>query len=186
MTSMLCHAGSSQMVGIDLQTRLFAAMPTEERAAVIENTAVLLQAAATLDIPVLMTEQYPRGLGATDPAIVEKLPVNTQRFEKTGFSCCAAEGFVATLNSTGRRQVVMVGQEAHVCVLQTALDLFTAGYRVFVVEDGVCSRNCDHKRNALARMAASGIIVTNVESVLFEWLGDAANPQFKPLSALIR
>lgn len=186
MTSILCHAGSSQIVGVDLQTRLFAAMPADECAMVIRNTAVLLQAASTLGIPVLITEQYPKGLGATEPAIAEKLPGNAKRFEKTGFSCCAVEGFVHALKSTERRQVILIGQETHVCVLQTAFDLNDAGYRVFVVEDGVCSRRPDHKRNALARMAGSGIIVTNVESVLFEWLGDASHPQFRPLSALIR
>ena len=186
MAAMLSHTSSSQLVIIDLQTRLLAAMPDNERTATIKNTRVLLQAAGVLDIPVLITEQYPKGLGATDPAIAEKLPANARRFEKTGFSCCAAAGFSHALKSTERREIVVVGQETHVCVLQAAFDLIDAGYRVFVVEDGVCSRNISHKRNALERMARAGIIATNVESVLFEWLGDAGHPQFKTLSGLIR
>jgi nicotinamidase-related amidase len=81
---------------------------------------------------------------------------------------------------------VLAGQETHVCVLQTAFDLLEEGYAVFVVEEGVCSRNAAHKRNALERMVRAGVTITNLESVLFEWLADAAHPQFKALSALIR
>ena len=186
MTSMLCHAGSSQLLIIDLQTRLLAAMSDSERAATVKTAGILAQAAGALNIPVLITEQYPKGLGATDPETAGKLPPNARRFEKTGFSCCAAEGLTHALKATERREIVLVGQETHVCVLQTGFDLLDAGYRIFVPEDGVCSRSLSHKRNALERMAQAGIVVTNVESVLFEWLGDAAHPQFKALSALIR
>lgn len=137
-------------------------------------------------MPVLVTEQYPKGLGATDPEVFGQLPANVRRFEKTAFSCCAAEGFMQALKSTERRQIVVLGQVTHVCVLQTAFDLLEAGYRVFVVEDGVCSRRVGHKRNALERMARAGVSVTNLESVLFEWLADATHPQFKAWSGLIR
>ena len=186
MSSMISHAGFSQLVLVDLQSRLFAAMPESERVASIKTACVLSQAAAELDIPVLLTEQYPKGLGHTEPEVAGKLPPNAHRFEKTGFSCCAAKGFSQALKSTERRQIVLVGQETHVCVLQTAFDLLDAGFQVFVAEDGVCSRKPDHKLNALNRMARDGVIITNVESVLFEWLGDAAHPRFKDLSSLIR
>lgn len=182
----LCRAEASQLLLVDLQSRLFAAMPEAERVATLKTAGILAQAAATLAIPALYTEQYPKGLGTTDPAIAKLLPADARRFEKTGFSCCAADGFTHTLKSVERRQIVLVGQETHVCVLQTAFDLLDAGFQVFVVEDGVCSRQPQHKRNALDRMAGAGIVVTNVESVLFEWLGDAAHPQFKTLSASIR
>ncbi|QSA96998.1 isochorismatase family protein [Methylococcus sp. EFPC2] len=182
----LCRAAHSQLLLVDLQTRLFAAMAEEDRNAVLSVAGILARAASALAIPVSYTEQYPRGLGPTEPGLLTVLPDGALRFEKTGFSCCAADGLEHTLKSVDRRQIVIVGQETHVCVLQTAFDLQKSGYQVFVVEDGVCSRKPAHKRNALERMARGGIVVTNVESVLFEWLGDAAHPQFKALSALIR
>jgi nicotinamidase-related amidase len=185
-TPLLCSAEHSQLVVVDLQIRLLAAMSEPERAAMVKNTEILLQAAEVLDIPVLYTEQYPKGLGPTVPAIAERMPALARGLEKTGFSCCAADGFSKTLKATGREQVILVGQETHVCVLQTALELMAEGYRVFVVEDAVCSRSTVHKQNALARMREAGGVVTNIESVVFEWLRDAAHPQFKALSKLIR
>jgi nicotinamidase-related amidase len=182
----LCQAAAGQLLLVDLQTRLSAAMPAGERGAAARAAAILLQAAAALAVPVLYSEQYPKGLGPTDAEVAARLPARARRFEKTGFSCRAAPGFSRALKAAGRGQVVLLGQEAHVCVLQTAFDLQEAGYAVFVVEEGVCSRDPAHKRNALERMARAGIAVTNVESVLFEWLADAAHPQFKALSALVR
>lgn len=186
MSASLCRAASSQLLLVDLQTRLFAAMSQHQRDEVVRSAGILSAAASALDVPVLYTEQYPKGLGATDPEVAAKLPDHAHCFEKTGFSCRAADGLLARLKSTERRQIVLAGQETHVCVLQTAFDLAAEGFQVFVVEDGVCSRNPEHRRNALERMRAGGIVMTNVESVLFEWLGDAAHPRFKALSALIR
>ena len=186
MSTPLCRAELSQLVLIDLQTRLFAAMPEDESRSVIRATIVLARAAAALGIPLALTEQYPKGLGGTDAEIREALPESARRFEKTGFSCCEAEGFRPTVEVNGRKQLILLGQETHVCVLQTAFDLQNLGFQVFVVEDGVCSRSPAHKRNALKRMRHAGIGVTNLESVLFEWLTDASHPHFKALSALIR
>ena len=176
----------SQLVLVDLQTRLFAAMPEDERASVTRTARILLRAADTLGIPVTVTEQYPQGLGPTEAELSACLTEKSVRFEKTGFSCCLANGLRPAVEMNGRRQVVLLGQEAHVCVLQSALDLLSLGFQVFVVEDGVCSRNRAHKSNALDRLRQAGVVVTNVESVLFEWLGDALHPEFKALSALIR
>lgn len=182
----LCSAGNSQLVVVDLQIRLLAAMAEVDRAAQVKNTEILLQAASALEIPVTYTEQYPKGLGPTVPAILERMPATAQVIEKTGFSCCAADGFREVLDRSGRRQVVLIGQEAHVCILQTALELATLGFRVFVVEDAVCSRSAAHKQNALARMRNAGVVVSNLESVLFEWVRDAAHPEFKLVSTLVR
>jgi nicotinamidase-related amidase len=182
----LCSPETSRLVIVDLQIRLSAAMPEIDRAAMVQNTDILLQAATALEVPVVCTEQYPRGLGSTVPTIVNRLPKTALRLEKTSFSCGDADGFLNALNFPRRAQVILVGQEAHVCVLQTAFDLTARGYRVFVVEDAVCSRSAAHRRNALSRLRDGGIVITNVESVLFEWLRDAAHPQFKTLSALIR
>lgn len=184
--ALLCSADDCQLVVIDLQIRLLAAMSEADRSAMVKNAEIFLQAAQALEVPVVYTEQYPKGLGPTVPAILERMPAMAQGVEKSGFSCCAADGFLNAVQLTGRRQIVLVGQEAHVCVLQTAFGLAAAGYQVFVAEDAVCSRSVAHKQNALLRMRGAGIVITNLESVLFEWLRDAAHPQFKAVSGLIR
>lgn len=173
----LARAADSALVVIDIQERLAAAMPAREP--VVRATRILLEAAARLDIPVLVTEQYPKGLGATVPEVAARLPGGSVRVEKTSFSACAA----LPLN---RPQVVLAGMEAHVCVLQTALELAAAGREVFLVGDAVCSRTEANYFNALARAQAAGIVVTNTESVVFEWLRDAAHGHFRALSKLIR
>ena len=185
-TPLLCSAEDSQLVIVDLQIRLLATMAESERAAMVKNSEILLQAAQALEIPVVYTEQYPKGLGPTVPAILEHMPAMSVYQEKTVFSCCAADGFMQSLRTIGRGQIVLIGQEAHVCVLQTALGLASEGFRVFVVENLVCSRSFANKQNALARMREAGIVVTCLESVLFEWLRDAVHPQFKAVSNLIR
>jgi nicotinamidase-related amidase len=185
-TPLLCSAETSQLLIVDLQIRLLAAMAEPERAAMVKNAEILLQAVQDLEIPVTYTEQYPKGLGPTVPALVERMPALSRLLEKTTFSCCAADGFLKNIKALGRPQVVLIGQEAHVCVLQTALELSAEGLQVFVVEDGICSRSLAHKQNALARMREAGVIVTNLESLLFEWLRDATHPQFKAISDLIR
>lgn len=183
---LLCSATQSQLLVIDIQERLVAAMPEAAREETLACTGRLLQSAALLEIPTILTEQYPQGLGATEAAVKQSLPSEYRRFEKTSFSCCNASGFCETGLIAGRNQVVIAGMETHVCVLQTAFDLQRRGYRVFVVEDAVCSRSADHKRNALDRMRQAGIPVTNSESVLFEWLQDSSHEQFRAISKLVR
>ncbi len=173
----LVRATDSTLVVIDLQERLAAAMPARE--SVVRATGILLEAAGRLEIPVVVTEQYPQGLGATVSELAGKLPKGTHRIEKTCFSAGAALPLTGT-------QVVLAGMEAHVCVLQTALELAAKGREVFVVADAVCSRMQNNYSNALARMQAAGVIVTSMESVLFEWLRDAKHEQFRALSKLIR
>ncbi len=173
----LARAADSTLVVIDIQERLAAAMTARE--SVVRATGILLEAAARLNVPVLLSEQYPKGLGPTVAELSGKLPEGTPRIEKTCFSACAALPLT-------RPQVVLAGMEAHVCVLQTALELAAAGREVFVVADAVCSRNEANYSNALARMRAAGIIITNTESVIFEWLRDAAHEHFRALSKLIR
>jgi nicotinamidase-related amidase len=173
----LARAADSALVVIDIQERLAAAMPARD--AVVRATGILLEAAARLDIPVLVTEQYPKGLGPTVAELTARLPERAVRVEKTCFSGCS----VLPLT---RRQAVLAGMEAHVCVLQTALELAAAGREVFVAQDAVCSRAEANCANALARLAAARVVVTNSESVIFEWLRDAAHEQFRALSKLIR
>ncbi|HHS84178.1 MAG TPA: hydrolase [Gammaproteobacteria bacterium] len=179
----LCQADDSLLVLIDIQTRLSAAMPQASRTQVIKNAGVLAQAASNLGIDLVITRQYPRGLGDTEPEI----PAQAARIiDKTAFSCFRADSFPQILEQSARHQIILAGMESHVCVLQTAFDLRAEGYQVFVVEDAVCSRSDSNHRNAMRRMAQRGITITNTESTLFEWLREADHPQFKQISALIK
>ena len=178
-----CDRRHSRLLLIDLQERLLAAMPEDERALVERNTGRLVEAARLLDVPVEATLQYPRGLGPFTAPLDRLLQPDDARTEKTAFSCCADENLVCRLTGT---DVIICGAETHVCVLQTALELLAAGEAVFVVADAVCSRDPRLKANGLERMQSAGGIITNHESVLFEWLRDAADPQFRAVSRLIR
>lgn len=183
----LCAAETSQLVIIDIQTRLAAAMPPQARQRVVKNSGILLQAAGLLDLPVVVTEQYPKGLGTTEPAVTEHFPNQRQLLCKTCFASSGAAGFDAALDAQpGRHQLILAGMEAHVCVLQSTLQLLGRGYQVFVVEDAVCSRSEANHLNAMARLRQAGAVITNTESVLFEWLRDACHPHFKAVTALIK
>jgi len=182
----LCHAAHGQLLIVDVQERLAGAMDATAREGVVRAAGRLAQAAGQLEIPVLVSEQYPRGLGPTVAPLAAQLPASARVLDKTSFSCCGDSGLLDALKSARRPQVVVCGMETHVCVLQTALDLLGAGFTPFVVEDAVCSRDPAHKANALHRLRQAGAVVTNHESVIFEWLRDARHSQFKALSALIK
>ncbi len=179
-------AEKSVLVVVDVQSRLGQAMPSKVLNRVLQNTALLARAATLLEVPVLHTEQYPKGLGNTHPTVAEALPKNCKLFVKTAFSCLDAEGFATVIAALDRRHVVLVGMEAHICVLQTALDLLASGAEVFVVEDAICSRRLENYQNALDRLRACRINVVSAESVVFEWLGDSRHPQFKAIQAWLR
>lgn len=185
-TTSLCQAGSSRLWLIDVQTRLLGAMREEDATRVVRQATILARVANLLNIPTTLSEQYPKGLGKTEEQLAGVIPANALMVEKTRFSCCGLPEYQRQLEAADRRQVVIAGIEAHVCVLQTALELAQRDHQVFVVEDAVCSRNPENTGNALARLRQAGVIVTNTESVIFEWLGDANHPQFKAASALIR
>lgn len=177
---------NSLVVVVDLQAKLSAAMPEADALLMTSNIGSLIEASGLLNVPVLLTEQYPKGLGHLDPAISGKLLDYTLIFEKTGFSCCTADGFTDTLVGADRKQIILVGQEAHVCILQTALELMHLGFQVHIVADAICSRKAEHKFYALQRMQQLGATITNYESVLFEWLKDSSHPEFKNISKLLR
>lgn len=184
--SLLADAENSVLAVVDIQERLASAMDPAARAAMEKNAGILLQAAACLSIPVVATEQYPRGLGPTVAGIGALLPRETPRIEKLRFSCACQASFLEALQRSGRNQVILAGMEAHVCVLQSALELHAAGRQVFVIADACCSRNPANHANAMHRMSAAGVVVSNTESVVFEWLRDAAHAHFKAISALLR
>jgi len=181
----LCDEQRSSLLIVDIQTRLTAAMPVKVLARLQRNAGLLLKSATLLNIPVMATEQYPRGLGSTEPEILKMLPDNTRMYEKTSFSAAGAEGLLADLENSGRNQVLVAGMEAHVCVLQTALDLLDNGYEVFVMADAVCSRQRESYETALLRMRRAGIVISDAESIMFEWLRDAKHEQFKSVQSLL-
>ncbi|MCW5976612.1 MAG: isochorismatase family protein [Bryobacteraceae bacterium] len=182
----LCDAERSVLLLVDIQQRLAAAMAGDARAAVIRNAGILAESAGRLGVPVFVSEQYPKGLGTTEPDLERRLGAGLTRVEKTSFSCCGDDEFLTALRELKRPQVVLAGMEAHVCVLQTAMGLCAAGFQVQVVEDATCSRNPDHRRIAMDRLRQAGMIVTNTESVVFEWLRDARHPEFKAIAARLR
>lgn len=183
--NLLVRVGLSQLIIVDMQTRLMTAMPNDGMQAAIKNVGILAQASAMLEVPVIITEQYPKGLGNTEPEILALLPVSLKPVEKLTFSCIAEPKFSRQL-TRDRSQVILAGMEAHICVLQTALSLIAANKQVFIAEDAVISRNPANKANAVARMRDAGCIISNTESIVFEWLGKADGDAFKAISKLIR
>ena len=180
---MIVDRDRSVLLVIDVQERLAPATAEPDR--VIANCAVLMKAAARLDVPVLVSEQYPKGLGPTVGAL-RGLAADADIYPKLHFSCADDPGYRARLDALGRRQAILAGMETHVCVLQTALGAKAIGYQVAVVGDAVSSRAPDNKAAALARMAANGIEVVTTEMIVFEWLGQAGTEAFRELSALIK
>jgi len=175
----------SVLVVIDVQERLFNAMDAEHRDEMVRNVKLLLHAARRLGVPVVVTEQYPKGLGRTLPEL-KAILADAAPLEKTAFSCCGAAGFVERLRAAGAERVVLAGLEAHVCVLQTALDLVRLGFGVSVVADAVCSRRPANMELGLAQARQAGAVPTSTETVVFQWLGDADTDAFRELSKLLR
>lgn len=167
---------------VDIQERLMPVM--HGGAHMIAQTRMLLSGLQALAVPVLITEQYPKGLGQT-LAEIRELAQHAPVFEKTRFSACTSE-VNATLDARGAHHVIVVGAESHVCVLQTALELHQQGRRVHLPADCVASRHLTHKKNAVRQMSEAGIVITNTESLLFQLLGDAKHPAFKTISNLVR
>jgi nicotinamidase-related amidase len=176
---MLLEKNKSCLVLIDVQEKLMPLVQNTQ--AVLARCQWLLRLAKDLSVPLLVSEQYPRGLGIT----VEPLASLISRcnvVEKLQFSCFKAQEFEQQLQSLQKKQMVLIGIETHVCVLQTALDLQQAGYEVFVVVDAVSSRFELDYRYGLKRMKQNGVHLITAEMVFFEWIGQAGTPEFKALS----
>jgi nicotinamidase-related amidase len=176
-------ARDSLLLVVDLQQRLAPAMEAIDPA--LAATTALMKAAALLDVPILLSEQYPKGLGPTVPEIAALAPPGAT-LSKMHFSAAADPVLADRIRASGRKGVVIAGIEAHVCVLQTALDLRAHGYRVAVAADATASRRAASRIVALERMARRGVEIVTAEMCLFEWLGSAHHPAFKAVSALIR
>lgn len=174
--------GNSVLLVVDVQEKLLAVMP--DAPGLVRNVALMLDVANTLHVPTFVTEQYPQGLGPTHPDLLQRF--TGERPAKVGFSCSKASGLVAQLRASGAPNVLVVGMEAHVCILQTVLDLLVEGFHVFVAVDAVQARFALDQELALKRMERAGAILTTVETVAFEWLGGADHPQFKTVSKLVQ
>jgi nicotinamidase-related amidase len=173
---MLMRAEDSMVWLVDVQERLLPAINDGE--AVASACGWLADIAAELEVPVAASEQYPKGLGHTVTSVQRRLDIDAI-VEKTEFSCADAANCRDAITRSGRRQVVLGGIEAHVCVLQTALGLWRQGYDVYVVAEAVGSRCPEDKRLALERLRDNGVSVVSGEMVAFEWLQQAGTDVFK-------
>ena len=189
----LLDVSRSILVMIDFQGKLVHMV--HRPALVLESARRLLRLADLFSVPVVLTEQYPKGIGPTEEslrAIFDGLSVPTFFLDKTAFGCCGDAGFEALLQQARpvlrppQRQIVVAGIEAHVCVMQTVLELLSSGHEVHLCWDAVSGRGEEYRKHALERMAAAGATITNHESVAFEWARDKNHPQFKALSALMK
>ena len=169
---------------IDVQERLAAAMQPDARARLEKNAAVLIKAAQRLGLPVVATEQYPKGLGHTVAPLRELL--GEDPLHKLEFSCGASKPIARRIVTTGRRQVIVAGMEAHVCVFQTVRDLLRGEFAVFVAQDAVLSRSEANRQVGLQLCEKAGATLTSTETVLFDLLGEAGTPEFKELAPLIK
>lgn len=176
-------ADRTAAVLIDIQQRLLPHIDNHEL--VLARTLRLVEGLRLLGIPLLLTEQYPRGLGPTVPELKAVLP-EEEALEKISFSCCDAPAFMSRLGETGRKNIVLAGIETHVCVLQTALDLLASGYTPVVPADCVSSRNAEDRRIACDRIRTEGGILTTSESLLFELCRRADSPVFREISRLVK
>ncbi|MDD2900225.1 MAG: hydrolase [Desulfuromonadaceae bacterium] len=173
------------LVVIDVQEKLCMAMDDAVLKQLVKNVGILLDSAAELAVPVLVTEQYVKGLGPTVAELKEKAAA-APCYEKMTFSSCGSSDFVAALKSSGRTQVIITGMETHVCVLQTVIELREVGFDVHIVKDAVMSRNKQNWQTAVQAMTLAGAIPTCTESVVFQLLKVAGTDEFKKLSKLVR
>jgi nicotinamidase-related amidase len=174
-------AGDTGLLVVDVQEKLMVKIPAAD--ALVRNIAFLIDSARLLGLPVMATEQYPKGLGPTVGELARRLP---ERPDKVAFSCCAVPAVVEGFRRAARPKILLAGIEAHVCVLQTALDLLALDFRVFLAADAIASRYAIDREFALRRLERAGAIVTTSETAVFEWIGGAGSPRFKEASRLVQ
>jgi nicotinamidase-related amidase len=174
----------SALVIIDVQEKLAPAMDQNLYQQLVLHVNLLTEGFKALDLPIIATEQYPKGLGHT----VKELngATDQQRVEKIAFSCCGEADFIDSLEQTGTKQVLIVGMESHVCVLQTVFDLLDRGYIVHLVRDAICSRFKGDYDNAISAAAQAGAVITTTETALFQLVKVAGTDGFKTISKLVR
>ena len=171
------------LVVVDIQTKLWEVMFEKEK--ILSNVLKLIKAFQILQIPIIYTEQYPQGMGKTKEEISELLS-GIKPLEKLAFSCMGKDEFRNQIRSFNKKQIVVSGIEAHICVLQTVLDLLRQDYMVYVPFDAISSRREGNYKNALERMGKEGAIIGSVESAIFECLEVAGTQAFKEILKIIK
>jgi nicotinamidase-related amidase len=171
---------NSGLLVVDVQEKLMDKIPGREK--IVGHITRLVEGAKILGVPVQVTEQYPKGLGPTVPELTGRLP---PRLEKLSFSCAVLPEVVSFFQSRNIRNILLAGAEAHVCVMQTALDLVSGGFQIFVAADAVGSRHDLDRELGLRRLERSGVVLTTTETALFEWTEKAGTAEFKQISRLI-
>ncbi|MEI7473722.1 MAG: hydrolase [bacterium] len=184
MQPTILNSENTMLLIIDIQEKLLPAQFNKE--AVLKNALALAETCKILDIPMLVSEQYPRGLGGTVSELKKTLPDNTIYFEKVNFGCCNEEGFSELIKSFNKKQIIVCGMESHVCVHQTVYDLIQHGYEVHLIQDAISSRKEYEYKVGIERMKSYGAITSCSEMAIFELLQCAKNPNFKQVQALIK
>ena len=176
---------SSLLVVIDIQERLLPAIQNQQQ--ILFNARRLLEGSRLLSVPVVVSEQYPQGLGSTVKELTPYIPAGTTVLSKKSFSIYDDESIRTEIDSRKKSQIILCGIESHVCVLQSAFDIFRAGgQEVCIVVDAIGSRFASDRETALRRFETTGMICTTTESLLFEWCRSAEHPQFKGISRLAK
>jgi nicotinamidase-related amidase len=183
ISNFILDRDDSILLIVDIQERLASVMKYREQVA--KNVNLLVELAKMLDIPVLVSEQYPKGLGHTVAEVKETLPVYAP-VEKISFDCCGKKGFVSAIKKYGRKKIIVTGMESHICVLQTVLGLLGSGYIPHVVSDAVCSRTKENWKAGIEMMRDAGAVITCTEAALFQLLKEAGTEEFKAISKLIK
>jgi len=177
---------SSLFLLVDIQERLAAAMPPPAMERLTANAALLLEVSRILGVPVLASEQYPKGLGPTIAPLAKKLEaLGVAPIDKITFDACGEPRLTSAIADRSPRAVIVAGVETHVCVFQTARELARRGLAVHVVADAVASRAEDNRAIGLNLCACAGAVVTSTETVIFDWLGCAGTDTFRAVSKLV-
>lgn len=179
----MLRADDTVLVVIDIQGRLAQMM--EKKETLFKNQRLMIQGASALELPILLTEQYPQGMGGTIPEIAELLD-GIEPIAKKAFSCCGESNFNSALKDVGRHQVLLIGIETHVCVWQTASDLLDSGYEVHVAADAVSSRSADNRKIGLEKIRDAGGTITCVETALYELMRVGEGPTFRKVLELVK
>jgi len=171
------------LVIIDIQEKLFPYV--KDQIILQRNVSKLAETAKLLDVPVIVTEHYPKGLGRTIPSVAN-LVKEAKKIEKTSFGCCGDEKFNKAVKKTDRKQIIICGVETHICVAQTAMGLKNGGYDVYLSGDAVSSRNETDAETAIERMRGEGIIISTTEALMYELMRDASDPLFKEFLKIVK
>jgi nicotinamidase-related amidase len=185
MNRFFIRPDNSALLVIDIQERLFAVMEEQLKPALIKNNAILIKTAKAFGMPVIVSEQYPKGLGPTIPEIADLL-TDAPKLEKLFFSCFRDEPLKNAIVAADKKNIIVTGIETHVCVLQTVLDLLQIGYNPIVASDAVLSRNASDRVAAIEAMRDAGTVIYPTETISFMLLEKAGTPQFKQLSPLFK